>query len=439
LPIFESSWPVKGSLTTDRLCDRVRCHPRGKLALVDDEQAITYGELIGAADERAREFQSGRPIPLRATSTISFVVDYLAVHLAGATALPYDPQISQSNWEWIEQRLSLPSQYRDVADILLTSGTTGRPKGVVLTHRNILAAAQQINGFIGNSPDDCELLLLPLCHSFGLGRLRSVLLQGGAVVLAPGMARLGRLMDKIEQHRVTGLALVPLGVSLLLKVAEEQLSALSGQLRYLEIGSAPMERRDKEQLCRLLPRTRICMHYGLTEGSRAAFLSFHDSPDRLDSIGRATPGVEMKVSKGHLLVRGEMVMKEYWQDEEATCEKLKEGWLKTGDLGWQDEEGYFYLSGRESEMLNIGGRKISPVEIERVLNQHEAIAESVCCERAGREIHAHLVARGEARPSSVELTSFLRERLEPYKVPALFSWVSQIPKSESGKLQRNRL
>lgn len=391
----------------------------------------------------------GSPIPLRAHSSVDFVVDYLAVHKVGAIALPYDPQISRSNWDWLNCQLSSLRRFEvrgevdDPADIILTSGTTGQPKGVMLTHRNILAAARHINLFIGNRADDCELLTLPLYHSFGLGRLRCVLLQGGTLVIARGLVPLGPLFALIEEWQVTGLALVPTGVSLLLKVAEMELKALQGQLRYLEIGSASMERGVKEQLCHLLPQTRLCMHYGLTEGSRAAFLSLHEAGDRLDSIGRPSPRVEMQVvapmgEVGPLLVRGEMVMRGYWGDEEATRQRVRGGWLWTGDLGWRDEEGYFYLSGREGEMIQIGGRKVAPIEIEKVLNGHPAIAESACI-GCGEVIHAYLVSSGEQRISSVELTTYLRERLEPYKVPAVYSWVDGIPKTELGKIRRDKL
>jgi long-chain acyl-CoA synthetase len=207
------------------------------------------------------------------------------------------------------------------------------------------------------------------------------------------------------------------------------------------------------------------MHYGLTEASRSAYISFHDDQDKLDSIGRPSRGVEMRVTaepgedafeaqgdaqgdaQGQIEIRGGHLMSEYWQDPDLTEKTLRDGWLRTGDIGRRDEDGYFHLSTRVSDIINVGGRKVSPNEIEDILLKHPAIEECVCLGipdpqgLSGEIIVVYLVGRPgtRARPAFSELAKLLRQSLEPYKIPRQFHWVEQIPKSGSGKVLRQQL
>ena len=229
-------------------------------------------------------------------------------------------------------------------------------------------------------------------------------------------------------------------------------------MRYIEIGSAPMPIEHKKLLMQLLPKTRICMHYGLTEASRSVFIEFHETINKLQSIGKASPNVEIKIGdeynnelpmnqKGRIFVKGGMVMKEYYENEMLTKESSADGWFYTGDLGHKDEEGYIYLDGREKEIINVGGLKVSPVEIEDILNQHGDIQSCACvgipdpngitCET----VKVFLVSKGSQLklPSPCDLQTFLKDKLEPYKIPTEYEWIKSIPKTSSGKIQRNLL
>ncbi|MHC4817256.1 MAG: class I adenylate-forming enzyme family protein, partial [Planctomycetota bacterium] len=222
-------------------------------------------------------------------------------------------------------------------------------------------------------------------------------------------------------------------------------------------GSAPMPLATKQLLIKILPRTRVWMHYGLTEASRCTFIEFHDSQDFLDSIGKPTPNVEVRVvdeqnrdlphgAPGEIIVKGGMVTAGYWQDPERTAKTLVDGWLHTGDLGYKDDQGYVYLHGRKGDMINVGGFNVSPVEVEEVLAQHAAIEQGACIgipdpsEVSGEVVKVFLVpTNGQAKPSRRELVDWLKPRLEPYKVPAAVEWVDSLPKTGSGKLQRGVL
>lgn len=467
-------------------------------AIVCDDTVISYGTLkqrIGTTCRRLREWgvAPGDRVVLAATRSPTFVQVYFALHACGAIAVPVAPQIpaprlsyilerTEAKLALVEQRVDQPGTQRkslsvfedengarasmpwkppamdQPADLLFTSGTTGKPKGVLLTHANLAAAATNINTFIGNTADDSEALPLPLSHSFGLGRLRCNMLAGGSVVLCEGFLQIKKLFDSMQKWRTTGLASVPTGFAMLFRLSGDHIGRFAGQLKYIEIGSAPMSIDDKQRLMRLLPRTRICMHYGLTEASRAAFIEFHADAEALATIGKPSPNVSIEIrseqgdplppgSEGEIWVRGGMVMKEYWRDEEATTRTLADGWLRTGDLGYRDGKGYIVLRGRTQDMINIGGLKVSPTEIEQALLAHPGVADCACVGVpdpqgvSGSVVRAFLVSRSGTTllPAPAELAQFLRGKVEDYAIPVAFSWVEEIPKTSSGKIQRQQL
>ena len=467
-------------------------------AVAGGGRTLTYAALLRGAAQGAQRIAAAGVAPgdrvlLAATSAIDFVVAYLATHLARAVAVPITPKLSPEQLDTIVglirpallygapgQRLdglpcpalplaevadpagtdadrdTLLPALDDVADILLTSGTTGVPKGTILTHRNLAAAARNITAFIGNDATDVEVLALPLNHSFGLGRLRCQLSAGGTVVLVPGFMFPNRLFDALAAWRATGFSFVPGAWALLRKLTGTGLSRFADQLRWIEIGSSPMPLEDKRLLAELFPRTRICMHYGLTEASRSAFIEFHESADRLDTIGRASPNVRLAAADdtgrllaagetGTLVVQGEHVSPGTWTPAGFVA---RDGtWVDTGDTGQLDAEGYVHLLGRTGDIINVGGHKVAPVEVEEVLVDHPAILEAACVGvpdpqgLVGSRVKAFLVPVGpDARPPSPhELEHFVRARLESHKIPVAWEWIDAIPKNELGKPRRHLL
>ena len=462
------------------------------LALGCEADAITYAQLgqgvIRAADVLREEgVKPGDRVMLEATRQPEFVCAYFACHFVHAIAVPYAPDIGLSRFqnlvEFLSPRAILSTQnmkrvkecriiplsalndsnsrpYKHnldepntahPADIILTSGTTGNPKGVILTHGNILAAARNINQFIGNTAEDREALALPLSHSFGIGRMRCQILAGGALIFTRSFQFPREMFESMRRWKVTGFSFVPAAWTVLTRLTGNRLMEFADTLRYIEIGSASMPKQEKERLMKLFPRTRICMHYGLTEASRSAFMEFHESKDRLESIGKPTPNVEIRIVDeegceletgkiGRIEIRGDHVMKGYW-DAEAS-ERLRGGWLRSGDLGCRDQEGYFYVSGREDDVINVGGRKVYPVEIEQALLKHEQIRDVVCVGTqnliTGEAVLAFIVAEtncGEL-PNAEALADFLRAKIEEFKIPVAFEWIPSIPRNSSGKIER---
>ena len=277
---------------------------------------------------------------------------------------------------------------------------------------------------------------------------------GNTLVLEAGMVNAARLLKRVLDLRATGLALVPAGLELLLRMTRNRLADAQSHLRYLEIGSAAMRPETKRKLMEYLPHTRICHHYGLTEASRAAFCEYHADREQLDSIGRASPNVEIAVRDSHgntlppgemgeLTVRGGIVMKEYWKQPNLTAQTLRDGWLRTGDCGYQNGEGYLYLVGRQNDLINVGGMKASPEEVEQALCEHPRVADAACVGApdpngiTGQCVKAFIVSDEEI--PSTELVAWLRNRLEEYKIPRMWVQAPSIPKTASGKIQRQLL
>lgn len=473
------------------LARHVQTRP-ASLAVAYGTSGLTYEELWEnvlrtAAVLREQGVGPGDRVVLAAPREPEFLYAYFACHVLRAIAVPHDPDIVPSRLQRIVEllgaRIALTSRRTqafptcrslalaalteasapslvdafvepspdDTADVLLTSGTTGTAKGVILTHRNILAAARNINQFIGNTAEDREALALPVSHSFGLARVRCQMLAGGCLILTPGFQFPKQMFDAMRNWRATGFSFVPAAWAMLTRLTGARLAEVAPELRYIEIGSAAMPRTEKERLIRLFPHTRICMHYGLTEASRSAFIEFHESWDRLDSIGRPTPNVEILIvdeegralgprQVGRIGIRGEHVMGGYW-DAHAGA-RMDGTLLYSGDLGYRDEDGYLYLCGREDDVINVGGRKVHPTEIEEALLRHEQVGDAICVgipdSLTGEAVGALLVAKGGQieLPGAEGLAEFLRTRLESYKIPITFQWVASIPRNASGKVER---
>lgn len=471
----------------EQIFDKVQNIP-DKVALISGDTEITYSQLwdycLCAAEKLKQDYhlKKGDRVILSAAGNIEFVYAYFGVHIAGGICVPIDPDTNQTRFEYIEKSTTpvcvmgllhnvkketipftdvvngtskatyiVPEQSQ-VADILFTTGTTGAPKGVALSYNNLSAAARNINAFIGNTSTDVELLALPVSHSFGLGRLRCTLSKGATVVMLGTFANVKKFFKEMARCQVTMFAMVPASWGFIKKMSGKYIGKFADQLKFIEIGSSFMPVEDKELLMSLLPNTRICMHYGSTEASRSAFMEFHTYKDNLLSIGKASPNVEIKIftsqgtpaalgEEGEVCVKGEHVTCSYWNETpERFASDFYDGYFRTGDCGTMDAEGNIYLKSRIKEMINVGGKKVSPMEVEDILNTIPGIKESACIGIPdpgivlGEVVKAFIVA--DDNLSDEEIIQQLRPQLEVYKLPVEIERINAIPKTGSGKIQR---
>lgn len=471
----------------EQIFDKVQNIP-DKVALISGDTEITYSQLwdycLCAAEKLKQDYhlKKGDRVILSAAGNIEFVYAYFGVHIAGGICVPIDPDTNQTRFEYIEKSTTpvcvmgllhnvkketipfsdvvngtskatyIAPEQSQVADILFTTGTTGAPKGVALSYNNLSAAARNINAFIGNTSSDVELLALPVSHSFGLGRLRCSLSKGATVVMLGTFANVKKFFKEMARCQVTMFAMVPASWGFIKKMSGKYIGKFADQLKFIEIGSSFMPVDDKELLMSLLPNTRICMHYGSTEASRSAFMEFHTYKDNLLSIGKASPNVEIKIftsqgtpaalgEEGEVCVKGEHVTCSYWNETpERFVSDFYDGYFRTGDCGTMDAEGNIYLKSRIKEMINVGGKKVSPMEVEDILNTIPGIKESACIGIPdpgivlGEVVKAFIVA--DDNLSDEEIMQQLRPQLEVYKLPVEIERINAIPKTGSGKIQR---
>lgn len=467
-------------------------HTPNKIALIDKKKTVSYKELyqnIWSTKlflESEYGLQKGDAVIVAANKNLNFIFAYFAIHLVGAKVIPLDEQIQEERLVYIiektkpkliigldnnhgvtsfdfdvirdlelvdvPKKIEFPEDFQE-ADILFTTGTTGNPKGVVLTHGNLAASAHNINTFIDNTANDVELLALPISHSFGLGRIKCVLSTGGTIVLLGSIVNMKRMFRTFEEQAITGFGMVPASWQYIQKMSGDRLKDFADNLNYIELGSAYMSPEEKQELIKLFPNTRICMHYGLTEASRSTFMEFHTDINYLNSIGKASPNVEICIKddsgnmmkpgeEGEICVKGKHVTIGYLAN--GNEDAFYNGYFRTGDIGSIDIDGYIHLKGRLKEIINVGGKKLSPIEVESKIHEFDAELEAACVgvkdpDGILGEVVKAFIVKNNSLNNFETINDFLKSKLDSYKVPVDYEWVLEIPKTKSGKIQRQKL
>ncbi len=347
----------------------------------------------------------------------------------------------------------------DLAMIVYTSGSTGFPKGVMMTHQNIVAAATSITTYLGSRADDIVLSVLPLAFDYGLYQALMCAKVGATLVLEKGFTSPAVLLDKLKKERVTGLPLVPTIAAVLLQL-KDLAPGMFPDLRYITNTAAALPPAHIARLQELFPTTRLFSMYGLTECKRCTYLPPEQLAVRPGSVGIAIPGTEAYVvdesgrkappgAVGELVIRGAHVMKGYWNDPQATDRALRPGpfpWekvLHTGDLFRSDEDGYLYFVARKDDIIKSRGEKVSPKEVETVLYEMPGIRVAgvigVPAPILGMAIKAVVAADPGAGLTERDVIRHCQKRLEDFMVPKMVEFRAALPKSDNGKISRSRV
>lgn len=492
---------------TDALAASAGARP-GHIALVTPERSVTYGELHDhvlrlAAALSARGLTPGDRVVLWGENGWQWVVAYYAVLEAGAVVTPINlvssrdevrfaasncaasmAIISHSRSELLPDGLDLPtlvygshdadddgileailshacSSQRsrvsgddDLAMICYTSGTMGRPKGAMLTHRNVATNAVMLAHMHGRGPDDIIVSALPLPHVYGNAVLNSALMVGATVVLFPAFCA-AAVLDTIETHRATVLDGVPTMYYYLLRTLDEQQRDLVS-LRICAVGGQTIPVAKIEEVERRFGCPLIEL-WGMTELAGIGITHHYQRPHIPGSIGKAIPGVEARVVSvtqpatemgvgevGELVIRGPIVMAGYFANADATAATITpDGWLLTGDLVRRDKDGNFYIVDRKKDMIVTAGYNVYPAEIERVIAGHPDVSMvavvGIPDEDKGEIAKAFVVPRAGSNLDPEALSSLCRQSLAAYKQPRRFAFVDDLPKTGSGKILRRAL
>jgi long-chain acyl-CoA synthetase len=446
-----------------RLAAAARRRP-AEPALVWDGGALSWRELEACAGGVARRLARdgvgpGDVVALRLPNTWGFAAALWGGLALGATVAPLNPLLAAEERTRILDHLA-PKTVVDAVEpletaalpaapdvtapavILYTSGTTGQPKGAVLSHAALTAANESWAGpVMALSEADRVLAALPLAHSFGLnGALLAPLLAGAAVVLQERFSP-EETLGAIGRHRVTVFPGVATMFSRILESAALAAADLSS-LRLAVSGAAscpwPLAREWRRRT-----GVRIVRGYGMTELFRPVSYLAAEPADLPDSVGRAVPGVLLRLEAGELWIRTPAMMDGYLRAPEETAAVIEDGWFKTGDLAAISADGFVTIVGRKRELILRGGYSVVPAEVEAVLLGHPAVAEAavvgIAHSELGEEVAAFVTLRPGASVGPEELIAFCRGRLAGYKYPRRITLMRELPRSTTGKILKARL
>ena len=482
------------------IVEAVLCHAErtpDKLCLADDSYEVTYAEYADIIRRYASCFTemgvtAGGNVVLEACQTIDYLAMELALHLidevfvplehncagdkilslaerVGAQAVIVDRTLegSELNVRSYEEMVELRKQASPacikalpsidaVSEILFSTGTTGKEKGIVLTHRSDIALAENVMYGVEMEKDNVEMIPSPMNHSHGLRRYYANMYNGCSVVILGTVMNIRKFFDNIDRFGVNSMDLVPAALAVVLKLSKNKLADYKDRLRYIQLGSAPLLENDKNKVCALLPDTRLYNFYGSTESGCTCIYNFNSPSTKDKCIGKPTHNttaiivdddhnpIESSAEKtGLLATKGGMNMEGYWKDPEETASVFEDGIMYSNDIAYIDEDGDIILLGRKGDVINVGGNKVSPEEIENAAKTMPGIADCGCipvsdpAKGSVPKLFVQMSSGAEFDPK--EIRSFLKSKLEPYKVPAFIEQIDEIPRTFNGKILRKNL
>ena len=479
------------------IVEAVRAHAgtiSDKPAVIFRKTTLTYAGLYSLVEKAAAVLKAaygikaGDKVMITGLSRPEYLVVFLGIQYLHATTVPLDKvwreeavlklydfiepvliisdmPVSREDvkivsmkglYQEIQETALTPDEYAlpdmdGIAEMLFTTGTTGTPKGATLTYGNICHITNNNIEGVGFKETDVVLDALPLCHSLGLREARMTLYSGATLVLQQGFSFPRELKTNAEQFGCTGFVCVPAIMERLTRTTEDFSELFSG-FRYMEIGAGSLSYDLKKRLPKLLPGTEIYNTWGSSETGGVIFLDVRNRQDKLTALGKPVASAEVRVvdeegraikadsidNAGRLAIRGGMTMAGYYRMPEVNAATLVDGWLITNDLVYTDDEGFVYMLGRADDIINVGGEKVSPIEIENVATEHGIVHDAACIgvpDEIMGQVPVLFVATGEPYDEE-DLIRFLSSRLESFKIPQQIFRVGEIPRNRMKKLDR---
>jgi acyl-CoA synthetase (AMP-forming)/AMP-acid ligase II len=465
------------------------------------KETISYHDLFNRSEKLAAYLNATvgkvQNILLIAPNSIFFITAYLTILKSGNVVVPLSPEIEQSNLDFIqdkcepvlifatsqvctklnfseaavftekdlnqifhqaedrtpntEHRTPITDYSDSLAEIIFTSGSTGEPKGVMISHKNLIANTGSIVEYLRLTKNDTMLVVLPFYYCYGLSLLHTHLRVGGSIVLNNMFIMLGGVINDLKRFKCTGFAGVPSHFQILLRKSDTFKTTGFPDLKYVTQAGGKLHNAFISEFIESFPNIRFNVMYGQTEATaRLSWLPPEKLPEKIGSCGKAIPGVELRVADenglpvktgetGEILAYGDNIMQGYYKDPESTQQILKNGWLHTGDLATVDEEGFLFLTARKKEIIKAGGRRISPKEIEAVIvsmpDVIDCSIEAVYDEILGETMKAIVVLKELPGHKTIadDIKKYCAERLSSYKIPQIIELKEKITITATGK------
>ncbi len=449
-----------------------------KVAVTCGQESCTYAELYQRVRRRAdailAEHQQSCPsaditvraIPFRSSQSVDFLVEYMAIHLSGAAAVPLERDIPEERYAEIERLLAVTAVPAGTADVLFTTGTTGRSKGVIMSHQTVISDAENLIGGQLFSPDLVFVITGPLNHIGSLSKIWPVVIQGATLYITAGMKDIEAFFTALDyvpashlegERLVYATFLVPASIRMLLQLAGNRLASYAAKIDFVETGAAPIMQSDMEELCRVLPHSRLYNTYASTETGIITTYNFNPQSEGYEASNAQYPtasclGRPMRHSRlfitpeGNIACQGPTLMTGYIGDPALTATVLRHQpstdipTLYTADRGIIDDQGMLHLQGREDDVINVGGFKVAPTEVEDVAMSLPQVADCICISAehpiTGRALKLLVVTSPGHDFDKRAIARYLKSRLESYKVPLLYEQVDKVNRTYNGKLNR---
>ena len=411
-----------------------------KVAVVCGDRSLTYAQLWQEVERRSHDFRPHEVVCFRSSQDIDFLVTYMAIHLACGVSAPLEHGMPDALFEEVCGRLREAAD--GIADILYTTGTTGQSKGVMVSHRALIADAENLIAGQGFSHDLVFIINGPLNHIGSLSKIWPCIILGATIIILEGMKDLNAFFCALDYPaKKMATFFVPATIRMLLQFGPDKLASYADKLDFIESGAAPLPQADMLRLCELLPKTRLYNTYASTETGIIATYNFNDGRCMANCLGRPMPHSRVLITpEGLIACQGDTLMSGYVGDPELTATVLRDNTIFTSDVGTLDEEGMLHLSGRASDVINVGGFKVSPIEVEEVAMSNPMVSDCICISAShpvtGHALKLLVVTSPGQTLDKRTLARFLADRLEPYKVPMLYEQVDTIARTYNGKLNR---
>lgn len=422
--------------------DKLRSHATyspEKIALKCEGKSYSYSALFKAACLKSTELGdvTRKMVPIVATSTFDFIASYFAIHLADAVAVPLDKELPSSKRKQLIDTFSGKIAPEGVADILYT---TGKSKAVMISHETIMADAENLVEAQEYDGDLTFIINGPLNHIGSLSKIYPVIYTGGTIQLIDGMKDINRFFEVIDDANTkVATFLVPACIRMLLTFAKDKLTSYANKIDFIETGAAPMPLEDMRLLCQVLPQTRLYNTYASTETGIISTFNYNDGECLAGCLGTPMKQSSFFITEdGFVGCKGKTLMTGYWNDTETTAKVLKDGTIITADLGSIDMKGRLRLHGRRDDVINVGGYKIAPTEVEDIALAFSGVKDCICIEAphpvVGKVLKLLIVP--DINYNRKSLVNFLRSKLESHKVPVLYDEIAEVRRTFNGKIDR---